>query len=446
MTTRSNASARSRSKGPRRPSSRRPTLRGKGDYSDDVKNDPDIVQRLEKKIDHLERNLVHATPSVSRAGGLAGRALGTLVGQGDLGAMAGESLAKLFGYGDYSMSVKGNSLMAGIGTTVVPKFQGDGKRGVRIMEREFLANVLSGPTLVSGSTAFNNTAYTLNPTDQTTFPWLSKIATLFDQWEPHGIVFEFVTTSSTFNGSSQALGAVVMAADYDAANPTIYGSKQEAENSDYACSTVPSANLIHGIECDPKERPTPVLFTTQRASQLNFSNLGTMQISTQGCSTAGTTLGELWVSYDVTFYKKQLVDPTALLPALSVSGLATVGNALINPTTIFVQRGITMTQIIGTGTNIAFPPNQGKGRYLYEIANSVFQTPESAQMAPSQTVNCSLTSAHYPSTYVDGSPGVLVGYIDITGAGANFVIGKKFTANGTVSLSITAVDPGFFIG
>jgi hypothetical protein len=35
-------------------------------------------------------------------------------------------------------------------------------------------------------------------------------------------------------------------------------------------------------------------------------DLGNFQLATQGVSAAGVTLGELWVSYDITFYKKQL--------------------------------------------------------------------------------------------------------------------------------------------
>jgi hypothetical protein len=49
------------------------------------------------------------------------------------------------------------------------------------------------------------------------FPWLSTIASAFEEWEPLGIVYEFVSTSAAYGGgANQALGAVAMVTDYDA--------------------------------------------------------------------------------------------------------------------------------------------------------------------------------------------------------------------------------------
>lgn len=298
---------------------RRPTLRGKGDYSLDVKSIKKPLERLEAKIDHLER-MNSNPPKLTSA---VGRALGSLVGQPDLGEAATTSLAKFFGHGDYS--VKTNSLIPNQSgripaSSVVPSFS-SGKRGTRIIEREFIQDIYAG-SLSGGSTLFTNTSFDINPTSLATFPWLSSIANLYDQWEPHGIVFEFVSTSSEFNGSSQALGTVVMATDYDVLD-TSYTSKQEMENSDYSCSTRPSNNLMHGIECSPSERPTKLLYTST-AGPANFSQLGHFQVATTGCSVAGVRLGELWVSYDITFYKKQMI-PTytiATTPHLNLTGTA----------------------------------------------------------------------------------------------------------------------------
>lgn len=299
--------------------SRRPTLRGKGDYTLDVKSIKKPLERLEAKIDHLER-MNSKPPKLISA---AGRALGSLVGQPDLGEAASTTLAKFFGHGDYS--IRTNSLIPNQSgripaSSVVPSFS-SGKRGTRITEREFIQDIYAG-SLSGGSTLFTNTSFEINPTNLSTFPWLSSIANLYDQWEPHGIVFEFVSTSSEFNGSSQALGTVIMATDYDVLDAP-YSSKQEMENSDYSCSTRPSNNLMHGIECATSERPTKLLYTST-AGPANFSQLGKFQIATTGCSVAGVRLGELWVSYDVTFYKKQMV-PTytiATTPHLSLTGTA----------------------------------------------------------------------------------------------------------------------------
>lgn len=184
----------------------------------------------------------------------------------------------------------------------------DGKRGVRVVEREYLGDIRSG-TLAGGSTVFTNQSFVINPGLSTSFPWLSKIARQFDQWEPHGIVFEFRSTSSEFNGTTQALGTIILATDYDVIDSP-YPNKVVAENSDYAMSVKASDCAIHGIECLPSERPTPILFTRTAglpaATDARLYDLGNFQLCTQGMSAADVTLGELWVSYDITFYKKQI--------------------------------------------------------------------------------------------------------------------------------------------
>jgi hypothetical protein len=345
-------------------------------------------------------------------------------------------LSKLFGFGDYATSIKGNSLMAGVAGNSVPKFQGDGKRGVRLTEREFLGNIVTGP-LVSGSSVFTNSGYPIIPTNPVTFPWLSKIANLFDQWDPHGIVFEFHTTSSTFNGTSQALGAVIMATDYDVNDP-LYGSKQVMENADYACSTVPSSNLLHGIECDPRERPLDIMYTTPRPSQLNFSTMGNFQIASQGCSTAGTTLGELWVSYDITFYKKQLVSAVADSAYINFSGASQVGGPLLLPTSTYASQGVGLTQIVGTGTDIILPPSQTFGSYLYTLSNTSVQTAD--QAAPVVTNG---TVSQIVSSTGLAALSVITGVITITGPNCVARWGLKSTTAATTIFTLSEVPPSF---
>jgi len=282
-------------------------FQGEGDFKAVVKNAKKVLTELKK-----EKALV------TRAGTAAGGLIGARFGNKALGQKIARGALKVSGFGDYA--IHGNSLMVGprpsVDGPVIPKFDTSGVRGVRITECEYLGEVTANGLLVSGSTQFSNTTYIINPAETRTFPWLSRIAPLYDQWEPHGIIFQYRPTSSAFNGSSQALGAVIMATDYDSADPA-YVSKVEMENSDYACSTSSFQGLLHGIECDPAERPTRLLYTGSAVGTStveNFHNLGKFQIATQGMSVAGVTLGELWVSYDITFYKKQINNSGASLP------------------------------------------------------------------------------------------------------------------------------------
>jgi len=333
------------------------TIKGAGDYTP---ADRAALKDIQKRLAELDSRV----PKLKNVG----RGIGSMFGLGDLGEKAGDYMSQLFGMGDYRL--KTNSLMSigDLPQNVVPVFSRDGKRGVRVTEREFIGEVTSGQ-LASGSSVFTNNVFRLNPADVATFPWLSTIAKQFEQWEPHGIVFEFVSTSSEFNGTSQALGTVIMGTDYDPYDsPAV--NKIQLENYDYSNSTKPSLSAMHGIECDPSERATRLLYTDAAGDfgDKRFSVLGNFQCATVGCSTANAVLGELWISYDITFYKKQLGDVYGnnALALQVVSTSISTATSLLGTATVVTgsSPSFKVSQIIGTGTRIYFPPAQMSGRYL----------------------------------------------------------------------------------
>lgn len=271
----------------------RPSLSGRGDYT----LSSGEIAGLNRRLDNIDKKL----PDVKAGFGKLGSRLGGAFGLGDLGKTVGQGAASLFGFGDYH--VVSNSLMKSVdhSLAIVPKFGANGNNGVRVREREYLGDVVSG-----AANTFTNLSYPITPGSTLTFPWLSTVANQFDQWEPNGIVFEFVATSSDFNGSAQGLGTVIMATDYDVLDAP-YPNKISMGNSDYSSSCKPSANQMHGVECDPKQRPYTLLYNCPVTRPIaNNNTLGNFQIATAGVSAAKVTLGELWVSYDITFYKKQL--------------------------------------------------------------------------------------------------------------------------------------------
>lgn len=414
----------------RRASTRKVVLKGKGDYSQAVMSMPAGVGRLESKIDHLEKALVKTTPTIKGAAATIGRTLGNFVNQGDLGALAGSSLAKLFGHGDYT--VKSNSLMGTKVGPTLPKFDKDGRRGTRITEREFLGDVRAGFQLSSGSTSFSNSVFPLNVTSSTTFPWLSTIAQQYDQWEPHGIVFEFVSTSSSYNGTNQALGTVIMATDYDITDPP-FSTKQNMENADYSCSTRPAENLVHGVECDPEERPVKLFYTG--SNQASLSHLGNFQLATQGCSAVNVVLGELWVSYDITFYKKQLVDPITFRPYLNATGTSALGVGYFAIPTSLYGSEITLTQNVGVGSVINLPPNQSEGSYLFYASASTITLDNNYT-----TTNCTMTVVRMVNS--PGVENIRVSVVTITAPGANITSGITTSAK-TWRLALTPIARAF---
>lgn len=420
-------------------SSQKSKLSGRGDYSTEILNESDIMKRIDKKLNHLESQLGRTTISqsttpVGKLASMAGRALGSVVGQGDLGSAAGSTLAKLFGHGDYT--VKTNSLMTSLSGPTIPKFSNEG-RAIRVREREYLGDIISSAT----PGAFSLTSYAVNPTVQGTFPWLSRIAPLFDEWEPHGIVFEFVSTSSEFNGSSQALGAVIMATDYDSFDP-LYTSKQQMENADYANSTKPSCNLIHGLECDLRERPTKILYTEILANQpLSFTNLANFQVATQGMSVASVNLGELWISYDISFYKKQINSSTATnIPYFCALGSYAIGQGYFAAPTISGSNVLTVTNN-GTGSALNF--NNNSTGLLYEVAYYTTNTAGGTGPFYFTVINGTIVTKRDQNSNI-GPPttNLTVWVVQCTSPGTSFVT-LNTTVAGSYSLVANQVPAGF---
>jgi len=239
-------------------------------------------------------------PSLGRAlltAGLSG--LGGLVGP--VGAKIGGSLgdwgANILGMGDYK--VEENTLLSGNG---VPTMHDTGTRSMRIKHREFLGDI-------TGSTSFSTRTFTIQPGSSNTFPWLSKMAELFQSYRIHGMVFTFNSTSAdALNSVNTALGTVIMSTQYNVSFPP-FTSKAEMEQYEYTVAGRPSRNLTHIIECDPSLQVMDHLFCRSGAlpagQDYQFYDWGTFQLATVGMQSADT-IGELWVSYDIEFFKPRI--------------------------------------------------------------------------------------------------------------------------------------------
>lgn len=271
---------------------------------------------------------------------------------------------RITGHGDYTVSSNSIATSSNVAADIdlVPSFKGT-KRETRIFHREYLGDVISSST----SGAFSNVVYKINPGIVTTFPWLSVIAQNFDQWRPNGIVACFKSTSSIYNGSSQALGTVIMASDYDLTDGP-YTSKIEMENSEFAVSAKASDNILHPIECAIKERQVKVLKCrgiTAPTDNLQWYDLCNLEVATQGVTGTSVNLGELWITYDISFFKEQLYGNLFGNSILQQNIEWTTGATTSNyfGTTPTTSSNSTLNCTL-TGTTITFPANVSAGTYL----------------------------------------------------------------------------------
>lgn len=237
----------------------------------------------------------------------AGTALGALLGGpagGTMGSMAGNAIATLIGAGAYrqgeiKMNTSFNKLPENgtlhAGVPAMHKVGSD----VRVSHREYVCEVISS----SSANTFKVDKYPINPALRTSFPWLSSVAQQYEQYKLHGCVFEFRSNSgNALNSTNTALGSVVMGASYrpSTSTPT---NKQQIMNYEWANETVPSKDMIMGIECDPASlaykqyftRGSNTLPTDDSVNQYDVANL---YIASSGCQGTNVVLGSLYVSYD----------------------------------------------------------------------------------------------------------------------------------------------------
>lgn len=226
--------------------------------------------------------------------GTFGRIGGAIAGAP--GQAAGDLISHLTGRGDYNINK--NSLIRD-GNVLRPdqmSFAPTGAASIRIQRREYIGD-LAAP---ADPVAFNQTQYRLQPTDGKTFPWLASVANHFSEWELHGAILTFETTSSNF-AQNMALGTIAFATQYNA-NELPYSDMRDILQTAYHSRGNPSECVMHGIECDPKLQASEHLFTRRfgTSGPPNLYDHGVVTVATEGLpAVTGTVLGRLFITYDV---------------------------------------------------------------------------------------------------------------------------------------------------
>lgn len=221
-----------------------------------------------------------------------GQELGGMIGRA-LGGAAQQLFKHVTGVGAYK--VNSNTLMEG---TDPPYFSKIGK-GTRVVHREYLQDI-------SGSTGFQVQSFALNPGLGVSFPWVASFASQFEEYAIRGCIFEFKSTSAVaLNSTNTALGTVILATEYNAAKAAFI-SKLQMENYEFTTSGPPSEDIYHPIECARSVNPVSELYVrtggVPSGQDPRLYDLGLFQLATVGMQ-AAAVIGELWVTYDIEFFK-----------------------------------------------------------------------------------------------------------------------------------------------
>lgn len=326
--------------------------------------------RNNQPVKPIRKNVLSNT--LGNLGGVAGSFLGGPAG-GALGSALGRGAGALYnyvaGHGDYK--VMSNSL-TGLGTGTLPSFV-NSESGNRIVHKEYIADVIS-----SGSAStFSISKYPIQPAF--TFPWLSEIAQQYQQYRINGMIFEFKTTSSdALNSTNTALGEIILATQYNVNNPDPVNAQQMYQ-LEYTSSCKPSMSILHPIECARGQSQTVILDTRNGAAastttgDLRLYDLGNFYIATNGLQGTSVNVGQLWVTYDISFLKPQLGNNSDVGDHYQLNSTVTTSNWFGTTIPVASSTSDLGSVISGVGGNgvITIPPTYtGSILMMYVIFGS----------------------------------------------------------------------------
>lgn len=331
---------------------------------------------------------------------IAGAGVGALLG-GPSGAVkgwnAGGAISRNRGWGDYNAmtgadGIRRNQIFGrGADQHRISVNKSDASGDIILEKSEFVRNVIvpgrADATSDPLPSYFDVQSLPINPGQEEVFPFLSNIASNFEMYELNGLIFQYKPLSSESANSTNALGKVIMATNYDpSAEPFV--SSHHMENYDYSNSAVPSAGQHHGVETAPGQRLTKQLYIRMASSPPGpapagqkdklLTDLGLFQLATEGIpvGTAPQMIGELWVTYRVKLSRSTIsrslnlreaeFNVTQVSAALNGSGVPTFSAPATQPTgsTLDIY---SLTFPSGTRFDIELPLVKQSGTYLVQI-------------------------------------------------------------------------------
>lgn len=408
----------------------RRAIRGKGAYSiDDTYKRNRKAHKVSRKTEGYEASLGRQLLE----GG--GSALGGMFGMPGIGRMAGSALSSIVGLGDYE--VKENVFMEGR----LPQMVNIPKAGGTVIRfQEYLGDVYTSADIVNPD-KFTLQSFLINAANSDTFPWLNQIAANYETYSFEGLVFEFRSTSAdALNSTNTALGSVMLATQYDVADP-VFRSKAEMLNYEYSNSVKPSDNCMHMIECAPSQNVMTELYTLDGSApsgtDARLYHLGRFCVATVGFQAANVNIGELHVTYQVRLLKPKLYASLGNLGDWYLAQSSNYTNANPIPTFLSQSRGnFNVTNPSGAGT-IVLPGSAVIKTYRVEVFWSSV-TPVSLVMPILTVANCTLDSlGQVPDNGV--TTGKASSYFAITTLGNSKVSSFSFGGAGTLPAATSQV-------
>jgi len=271
-----------------------------------INNQPVELKEIADKIKYRGRGAytqgagAYSFKKFLRGAGKVGLAAASSGMLGPQAQMAAGIIGPVVGQGAYY-----NNLFPQQTENSVPQFNGSGADDVGtiiISDSEFLGNL-------TGTTNFDLTYFTIQPTLFETFPFLSQIAANYEEYEILQLALSYVSKMSNTTASG-SLGTVSMYPEYNTA-ATMPEDKFTLLGKTNAVSAKPTKDIVCGFECDPsKNSGSSGKYIRNGAvpvgeDRKNY-DMGYLVIATDGMPTNGEMIGEVWISYTVKLRKPKL--------------------------------------------------------------------------------------------------------------------------------------------
>jgi hypothetical protein len=240
------------------------------------------------------------------------------------------------------------------------KMGGNGKRRFIIVEwDEYVAEV-------AGSVSFATTAYPLNPGQSSLFPWLSKMAGLWEKYEFESCAPYYKHEVSQYATNGQA-GKVMLSCDYDASD-TAPLTKQQVEDTWPHIDCMPYQDV--SLPLNRREMRSSVAMKYVRPgaqpanTDIKIYDAGVVYVSTYG-NTNTSVVGELRIRYRVRL-EVPVLEAASIVSSNYAHFAGTTPTTANNLATAVIGTGSTFTPVLGTNT-ITFPSTVVNGNYLVTV-------------------------------------------------------------------------------
>jgi hypothetical protein len=287
---------------------------------------------------------------------------------------------------------------------------------------------------VLGSVAFTCTQFNVNPANSTTFPWLSKIAQLFERYEFEQLSFHFGHDVSGFATQGQT-GLVYLSALYDAAAAQPQ-SVTQIEATDPFVPCMPNQDSCLRMDKKSMFPSNEPKFCLQGnppgGTDIKTYNCASLFVSTTGMANA-TEIGKLRVRYRVRLFDRILDASQAAAPAnFSVSLFSQTGVAA-GATTVAQTLAFATSQTNGLGVvNTAGSMVPPAGNYLVDIDVTAFNSVATDSIQVSLQLLVGGVAVGPPMVSLGYNPGAPFSSV------ASTAISQFISVNGSSAVTVTA--------